>query len=793
MEERKVLDSWKEIAAHLNRSVMTCHRWEDELSLPIHRLDGTPRARVYAYTDELDRWMAEKLHLAEAPRPERRKRAKWIWVAVGAAVGVAALAVLGLIFLLHAPIPVPAQVPTLAVLPFENKTGDGAWDAWKMAFADLITLDLRQSKFIDVIKTSDLFQAVGPLAEAEKFSAEDIRKVAEKAQVDFVLTGSFNKSGGDVVITSLVQNGKTGEVIGSPRSTCRPEKEIFAKADEMSRNVKIALNVKPREIRGDIARPASRITTTSPEAFKLYSQAYRIQGKRKFEDAIAVLQKAVALDPKFGQAHRILYHCYLAVSRTEESDKHGDIAFRLADRLEERERAGFLGGYYFSSPPRLDSKMVVQAYQRLGKNYPYDASMMGLSDLYASWEDYDKALPILEKVILRHKNRPGVVQNLAARYQSLGRFDKAEKLLEDYMSANSAPGINMMPLLERRLRLALVQAKFDAAHDCADRLITAFPNLTTGLSWKGYIYFLQDDFANAEKAYKQYAEVDNPRTRMNGLRYLASISLTRGRIEEAKQRILQGLELAKSSKLQEEGPDLLAERNLHYFLAYLHRLSGRLPEALSEAELACRYSGKRGPFFLPALHLKALITVEMNRFEEFEKLAEEIKGFSAADQFPRPVNGYPRLMRVYYHLLGHRELQKKNYDLAISYFWKALDLLPAYGARGFDGDYTKYYYSLAEVYERSGKFPGAFPMYEKVILPTVSREFAGDQYARSYYGMGKFYEWTSGNLVTPADARDRRLKAIGYYRKFLDLWKDADPIFPEVEDAKARLARLEAK
>ncbi len=49
------------------------------------------------------------------------------------------------------------------------------------------------------------------------------------------------------------------------------------------------------------------------------------------------------------------------------------------------------------------------------------------------------------------------------------------------------------------------------------------------------------------------------------------------------------------------------------------------------------------------------------------------------------------------------------------------------------------------------------------------------------------------STATPALARERRLKAVGYYRKFLDLWGDADPIFPEVEDARQRLARLEAR
>lgn len=51
------LDSWKEIAAYFDRDERTVKRWEKERSLPVHRLPGGGRARVFAYTDELSQWM----------------------------------------------------------------------------------------------------------------------------------------------------------------------------------------------------------------------------------------------------------------------------------------------------------------------------------------------------------------------------------------------------------------------------------------------------------------------------------------------------------------------------------------------------------------------------------------------------------------------------------------------------------------------------------------------------------------------------------------------------------------
>jgi len=51
------LDSWKEIAAFFGRDERTVKRWEKDRALPIHRLPGGSRARVFAFTQELERWM----------------------------------------------------------------------------------------------------------------------------------------------------------------------------------------------------------------------------------------------------------------------------------------------------------------------------------------------------------------------------------------------------------------------------------------------------------------------------------------------------------------------------------------------------------------------------------------------------------------------------------------------------------------------------------------------------------------------------------------------------------------
>jgi serine/threonine-protein kinase len=92
------LDSWKEIAAYLNRSERTVRRWETTEELPVHRLQHDKRGSVYAYTRELDAWRASRGVVAATSdeAPPRRIHAGWWWAAGAVAlIAIAAAIVVG--------------------------------------------------------------------------------------------------------------------------------------------------------------------------------------------------------------------------------------------------------------------------------------------------------------------------------------------------------------------------------------------------------------------------------------------------------------------------------------------------------------------------------------------------------------------------------------------------------------------------------------------------------------------------------------------------------------------------
>ncbi len=98
LSKDNLLRSWKEISAYLGCDVRTCHRWEANHGMPVHRAEGgETRSPVFAYKDELDAWFRETFKSSNGHGVTHVKRRPWLkWAIAGAGVLVLA----GAIFLL---------------------------------------------------------------------------------------------------------------------------------------------------------------------------------------------------------------------------------------------------------------------------------------------------------------------------------------------------------------------------------------------------------------------------------------------------------------------------------------------------------------------------------------------------------------------------------------------------------------------------------------------------------------------------------------------------------------------
>jgi len=718
---------------------------------------------------------------------ERRKKNR-VLISAGVLIGLIVLAILAWRFFPF-PVAAPSQIPSLAVLPFENITGDEGLETWRTSLPVLISTDLEQSKFVNAVPTIPLYERLKELelTEVKKFSAEDLKKVAEKAETDYLVTGSLIKTGEDVFITVLVQKPGSGEVAKSLRAHCQDENGFFAAADDLSKEIKLSMNLTPRHVARDYDKPVSKISTDSPEAFKLYSQELREITGTKTQEKSALLQKAVELDPKFALAYERLMFKYAGARRKEESKNYTQRVLELSDRISERHYLLFLAGHYTYFWGEKDYNKALKASEKLWSRYPvlFQEDVYGqwdLPQLYMRFEEYDRAIRILEKLGPRYQENPYITDMLFECYISAGLYDKARKTLDDFIAANPSES-GAINFLDKYKSLAGRQKKYDEALKYIDMKYSQRPNEFKHSSERGYYFWRQDDFARAEEEYRKVFNKDDPGEQSERAINLAVLALSQGQVEEAKAIIQQAIEVARDQKTLY---GLRRRYEMAYLMANLYVISGQLPEALKAAE-ACREYEIKGPMARAALHLRAMILLEMNKFDEFEKQAEEIKQVIEREQLPQH-------MRDYYHLLGLRELKKNNIDAAISYFGKALDLFKF--PLDLDGVWATHYYFLAEAYYRANRPLNALDMYEKLEEPWVVRSFFGDLYAKSFYMRAKIYEknaepgmwgvrWNLGG--------NDKANAIKNYRKFLSLWGKADPIFPEVEDARKSLAKLESK
>ena len=138
-----------------------------------------------------------------------------------------------------------------------------------------------------------------------------------------------------------------------------------------------------------------------------------------------------------------------------------------------------------------------------------------------------------------------------------------------------------------------------------------------------------------------------------------------------------------------------------------------------------------------------------------------------------------KFMRYYYYLMGRISLNNNNFSTAIDYFEKGISLLPSQYSFMMINDHAFFIDPLAQAYYEAGELDKARETYKRICRFTVGRLCWGDIYVKSFYMLGKICE-----------QKGETAKAIVHYKKFLDLWKDADPGIAEVDDARERLAGL---
>jgi TolB-like protein/cytochrome c-type biogenesis protein CcmH/NrfG len=323
-------------------------------------------------------------------------------------------------------LPLPDR-PAIAVLPFTNMTDDPAQEYFSDGISEDIITALSKFRWFFVIARNSSFIYKG--------KAVHMKQIAEELGVGYVVEGSVRKVGDRVRITAQLNDAATGSHIWAERYD-RNLADVFAVQDEITEAIVAA--IEPQLFAAEHFR-SRRKPPDSMDAWDLVMRALSHFWRVTRQDnlvAQALLEKAITIDPNYGQALGGLATSYMFTAHMgwREMESSTGLAERLAKAAiqsdSEDSWAHAALGYAYIFVGRFDDSLAeLELSLRLNPNFALAQAMFGLSLCYSGrWEEGDLAA----RRALRLSPRDpfsGVYYGIAAYARYLSRnYDEAIRL-----------------------------------------------------------------------------------------------------------------------------------------------------------------------------------------------------------------------------------------------------------------------------------------------------------------------------------------------------------------------------
>ena len=323
-------------------------------------------------------------------------------------------------------VPLPDR-PAIAVLPFINMSGDSEQEYFSDGISEDIITALSKLRWFFVIARNSSFIYKG--------SAVHMKQIAEELGVGYVIEGSVRKVGDRVRITVQLNDVATGSHVWAERYD-RGIADVFAVQDEITEAI-VAV-IEPQVYAAESFR-AKRKPPDSMDAWDLVMRALSHHWRVTRQDNVvaqALLEKATAIDPSYGQAHGVLAtsHTFSAHMGWEDMATATSVAERaaLAAILADSEDpwAHHALGCVYLFTRRFDNSLAeFELALRLNPNFSLVQGYYGLALSYRGrWEEANTAA----RRALRLSPRDpfsAVYYGIAAYAQFSGRnYDEAIRL-----------------------------------------------------------------------------------------------------------------------------------------------------------------------------------------------------------------------------------------------------------------------------------------------------------------------------------------------------------------------------
>ncbi len=332
--------------------------------------------------------------------------------------------------------PLPDR-PAIAVLPFTNMSGDPEQEYFSDGISeDIITALSKLRSFFVIARNSSFVYKGKPV---------HLKQVAEELGVRYVVEGSVHKGGDRVRITAQLNDVSTGSHLWAERYD-RGLADVFAVQDEITENIVAA--IEPQLYAAESFR-AQRKPPESLDAWDLLMRALSHYWRVTREDnlvAQALLEKAIRIDPHYGQALGLLAtsHTFCAHMGWEEMASVAPIAesaARTAIRADSEDAWSHyaLGGVHLLAHRRFDDSLAeYEVALQLNPNFSQAQGYYGLALAYCGrWQEAAEAA---DRALLRSPRDPlsAIYHGIAAYSRFVGRqYEEAMRLAREALRQRS--------------------------------------------------------------------------------------------------------------------------------------------------------------------------------------------------------------------------------------------------------------------------------------------------------------------------------------------------------------------
>ena len=323
----------------------------------------------------------------------------------------------------------PRDAPAIAVLAFNNMSGDPEQEYFSDGISEDIITDLSKLSELQVIARNSSFTYKGKHV--------DVKRVGRELGVRYVLEGSVRKAGNRVRVTGQLIDAASGVHIWADRFD-RDLTDIFAAQDELTQEIIAALKIKLSESEKALLVAGG---TKDADAHDLFLKARELmfageRNRQTFEQAIACFHRAIERDPNYAAPYAGLGMTYIMDYQNHYSDAP-ELSLEKAERFateaiarDDKDpfaRYAAAVTYMFKKDYR---RWTDEAEKALALNPNYGVALQARGNVFIYTGEPLKAIPYFEKAIrldpaqAQHRHFLGTAYFVAGDYETAAAIFK---------------------------------------------------------------------------------------------------------------------------------------------------------------------------------------------------------------------------------------------------------------------------------------------------------------------------------------------------------------------------------